>query len=142
MATLKIQNRTRNPYVIPAVRNAIATGDRAIPQGMTGDIDADKHATLMGGNTAYRAMVEQRKLIVSPMNIVDVDGSELENTSSPEKPADLEDVTETADGKQVEHETKSVEIVEMDVETETLTPAQKGARTRAANKANNPPAQK
>jgi hypothetical protein len=143
MATLKIQNRTRNPYIIPAVLNAIVTGGRMIAVGMTGSIDADKHAALMGGNRAYRAMVEQKKLIVSPMKIDEVNAEELENTSDPQKPADLDDVTETTEGKPVEHETKSIQIVEMEVETEALTPAQKGAATRAKNKAaSNPPAQK
>lgn len=146
MAKLQLQNRTRNPYKIPLGKGEIDnSGARMIPPGMTGEIDADKHSQLMKANKAYVAMVEQKKIIVSPLELDDVTADELEHTADAEKPADLLENPEAegAEGAiEATVESKGVEIVE--APTDDLTPAQKGARTRAANKAakSAPPAQK
>lgn len=137
MAKMQIQNRTRNPYKIPLVKGEIDnSGARMIPVGMTGEIDADKHVILMRANKAYVAMIEQKKLIVSAIQVDDVTEDELENTSDPEKPADLlaNPEAEGAEGSiEAVVESKSVELIE--VPADELSSQQKAANTRAVNKA-------
>lgn len=145
MAKLKLQNRTRNPYKVPMFRGEIDRSDRMIPAGMTGEIEAEKHAGLMKSNKAYRAMLETGKLRSSALDLGEVAAEELGHTSDPEKPADLLESPEAkgAEGP-IEATVKSqgVEVVEAPVEE--LTPAQKGAATRAARKAgkSSPPARR
>lgn len=137
MAKLQIQNRTRNPYKIPLVKDEIDIGARMVPPGMTAEIDADKHAALMKANRAYGALIEQGRLKVSPIEIEEVTAEELEHTADPEKPADLDDSLETSEGKSVETKTESVEVVEMEVENEApaaKAPAKKAPAKRAPAK--------
>ena len=142
MATLKIQNRTRNPYKIPLSMGEVDLASRLIAPGMTGEIEAEKHAKLMKGNRAYVAMLDQRKLIVNYSDVEDVSNEELENTSDPERPADLLEDPEAQGAENniaATVESKGIEVVE--APQDELSPAQKGAATRAAKKSA-PPAQK
>tara|TARA_R110000737_G_C14607445_1_gene490348 strand:- start:1417 stop:1848 length:432 start_codon:yes stop_codon:yes gene_type:complete len=140
MATLQLQNRTRNPYKVPLGKGEIDnSGARMIAPGMIGEIDADKHAQLMKANKAYGSMIEQGKLKASPVVIEEVNSDELEFTADAEIPADLLENPE-AEGAEgaiaATVESKSVEMVT--APADDLTPAQKGAATRAAKKANRP----
>lgn len=134
MAKLNIQNKTRNPFKIPSIVGFIESGLSHVAPGETGVIDAEKHAKLMKGSQAYAALVEQRKLIVSPMRIASVDDEELEFTAAAEKPLDL-DESLAAEGSEGDIlatvNTKSVDVID----APELTPQQKAANTRAANKA-------
>ncbi len=131
MAKLLLQNRTRNPYKVPRMKNEIDHAGLLIPVGMTGEIDAEKHALLMKVNKAYHAMIAQNKLKASPMALEEVSADELENTSTPEKPADLEEPVEaegSESGAAAVSETKSIEVVEVAADAPKKAPKKAGKK--------------
>lgn len=151
MATLmQFVNKTRNPFRAPLAKGEISTLQHTAQPGGKGVISLEAHQAAMKANPAYRALVEQRKLIVDLPNDkeADVHQEELENTSDPVKPIDLEEAPAAAGAEgdiDATVESKGVELVEVPAtgdapaaapaSTADLTPAQKAARTRAANKA-------
>lgn len=117
MDTLKITNKTRNPFTVPLAKGEIKTERHTIQRGGTGVVSIEAHQSAMKYNKAYRALIDQRKLIVTSEyeKQEEFHSEELETTAAPKKPADLDEspTVEGAEGiKEPIVESKSIEFVD------------------------------
>ena len=116
MDMMQFVNKTRNPFKAPLAKGEILTSHHTALPGGKGVISVEAHQAAMKGDKAFRALVEQQKIVVTTISekSVDVHSEELEDATSPEKPEDLK-TAPSAQGAEkditAKVETKSVETV-------------------------------
>lgn len=112
MNAYTLTNKTKNPYTIPAVKGELQLTPGMIMPGMSGLISQAAHETLYKSSKAYKALNDQRLIVVTKGDKVKttvVEKEELANTSAPEAPVDITE--RDVDGAKVE--SKGVELVEV-----------------------------